>query len=470
MFHVLDRTLPQSARSSGLTATEPPAVFAIKTLLYPVLAVGSLLACLQFWGVPLYGPYFLLAVLTFLAAADFLDVAEIQRGAGIYFLVRWPLVVGFVWALLHLSALSERFEFRVLASWALVTPVVLWVGQTATRLAFRRTGVYTARPRKAVIVGLTESGMRLEKRLRESPLLRTQVIGYFDDRPGRRLPADNAVKVLGKPASLPEFVLRNGIGVVYITLPMTRDPRILQLLDALRDSTASVYFVPDLFVFDLIQARLDVIGGIPIVAVRESPFYGASSIGKRLSDILIAAAAVALSAPLLLFIAIGVRWTSPGRVIFKQRRYGLDGREIMVYKFRSMAVTEDGATEYTQVTRNDSRVTRFGAFLRKTSFDELPQLFNVLGGSLSIVGPRPHAIAVNEQYRKLIPGYMIRHKIKPGITGWAQINGYRGGDELESMQKRIEFDLEYLRNWSLALDLSIMVKTAAIVWRDQKAF
>jgi putative colanic acid biosynthesis UDP-glucose lipid carrier transferase len=228
--------------------------------------------------------------------------------------------------------------------------------------------------------------------------------------------------------------------------------------------------VPNLFVFELVQARFDVIGGMPVVAVCESPFFGASSIAKRLFDIIAAAFLVLLSAPLLLCIAAAVRLSSPGPILFKQRRYGLDGREILVCKFRSMSVTEDGRTHYEQVTRGDCRVTPFGAWLRRMSLDELPQLFNVLAGSLSMVGPRPHAIAVNEQYRKLIPGYMLRHKIKPGITGWAQINGYRGGDDLESMRKRVEFDIDYLRNWSLALDLSIIFRTAIIVWKDRSAY
>jgi putative colanic acid biosysnthesis UDP-glucose lipid carrier transferase len=169
-------------------------------------------------------------------------------------------------------------------------------------------------------------------------------------------------------------------------------------------------------------------------------------------------------------VAVGVKYSSPGPVIFRQRRYGLDGREIMVSKFRSMTVTEDGAAAYTQVTRNDARLTPFGAFIRRTSLDELPQLFNVLEGSMSLVGPRPHAIAVNEYYRGLIPSYMVRHKVKPGITGWAQVNGYRGGDDLPTMSKRIEFDLHYLKNWSLAFDLKILVRTCVLLLGDRDAF
>ena len=173
---------------------------------------------------------------------------------------------------------------------------------------------------------------------------------------------------------------------------------------------------------------------------------------------------------MLFLLALGVKLSSPGPVIFKQKRYGLDGKEILVYKFRSMTVTEDGVVQFTAVSRNVARVTRFGAFIRATSLDELPQLFNVLEGSMSLVGPRPHAVAVNEQYRRLISGYMVRHKVKPGITGWAQVNGFRGGDDLESMQRRVAADLEYLRNWSLGLDIAILFRTVALVWADRRAF
>jgi putative colanic acid biosynthesis UDP-glucose lipid carrier transferase len=191
---------------------------------------------------------------------------------------------------------------------------------------------------------------------------------------------------------------------------------------------------------------------------------------KRTSDIMISGMALLLLSPLLAAVAATVRLTSPGPALYKQKRYGLDGKEIIVYKFRSLSVVEDGEKSYTQVSRDDTRVTPFGKFIRKTSIDELPQLFNVLLGNMSIVGPRPHAVAVNETYRRQIPGYMVRHKVKPGITGWAQVNGYRGGDDLDSMTMRSSFDLEYLRHWSLGLDLIIVLKTAAMIWRDGHAY
>jgi len=202
----------------------------------------------------------------------------------------------------------------------------------------------------------------------------------------------------------------------------------------------------------------------------ETPFQGSRGLIKRLMDFSISAVVMILLAPLLLIIALMIKLSSPGPVIFKQRRYGLDGHIIDVYKFRTMKVLEDGA-QIQQVTRDDPRVTRIGRLLRRYSIDELPQLFNVLGGSMSLVGPRPHAVAHNELYRGLIKGYMVRHKVLPGITGLAQVNGCRGEtSRLEDMKARIEYDLEYLRKWTPSLDLKILFKTAIQVLRDRKAY
>jgi putative colanic acid biosynthesis UDP-glucose lipid carrier transferase len=244
----------------------------------------------------------------------------------------------------------------------------------------------------------------------------------------------------------------------------------MALLDSLKDTTASIYFVPDMFVTDLVQGHPTLIAGQPVISVCETPFRDGNGLIKRLSDVIISVGILALVLPVLLVIAIAVKRSSPGPVIFKQRRYGLDGEEILVYKFRTMTVTEDGKN-VVQAQKNDKRVTPLGALLRRTSLDELPQLINVLQGHMSIVGPRPHAVAHNELYRKLIKGYMVRHKVKPGITGWAQVNGFRGEtDTLEKMQGRINFDLDYLRNWSLRLDIYIIFKTIRLVLRDKQAY
>jgi putative colanic acid biosynthesis UDP-glucose lipid carrier transferase len=468
-------SLRSNYRSSGVSAADPTAVFVTKALLNPVVAVLTLVVCVAVRNEHLHGPYFLIAVLGFVGAAELLGVAQFSGSRDwrdalhrlIDLALRWGLFTAVLWALVVTSGFGDRIDNRILLAWGIATPIAAWTAQIVANHWMLRP----AQPmRKAVIVGLTPLGQRLEETLRGDRLLRTDVLGYFEDRPPERHAARPASRVLGKTAAVVEFVLRNDINVVYVTLPMTRDQRVLDLLEGLRDSTVSIYFVPDLFAFNLIQGRVDLINGIPLVAVRESPFYGVRSLAKRLTDILIAGSATLLLSPVLAGVALGVRITSPGPVIFRQKRYGLDGKSITVYKFRSMTVTEDGDRSYTQVTRGDARVTPFGEFIRRTSLDELPQLLNVLEGSMSIVGPRPHAVAVNEQYRRLIPGYMVRHKVKPGITGWAQVNGYRGGDDLPSMTKRIEFDLEYLRRWSLWLDVHILFRTALMVLNDKRAY
>jgi putative colanic acid biosynthesis UDP-glucose lipid carrier transferase len=310
----------------------------------------------------------------------------------------------------------------------------------------------------------------LAQKIWQTRLSRLEFCGFVDSRNGTRLNSEPCDNLLGKIEDLANIIREQRIQVIYLSLPMVSQPRILGILEELKDTTASIYFVPDMFVTDLIQGQTSTVCGMPVISVCESPFVGWDGLLKRGSDILFSVLILLMILPLLLVIAIAVKATSPGPIIFKQRRYGLDGEEILVYKFRSMAVTEDGST-VVQATQGDKRVTPLGAFLRKSSMDELPQFVNVLQGRMSIVGPRPHAVAHNELYRKLIKGYMVRHKVKPGITGWAQVNGFRGEtDTLDKMQGRIQYDLDYLRNWSLRLDVRIILRTAKLVAKDQRAY
>jgi putative colanic acid biosynthesis UDP-glucose lipid carrier transferase len=465
-------------RADDVSPSEPFPVFALKSLLYPVIPVLTLWLCLLLAEDQPRGPYLIVAVLAFLGVADLLDVVPTRMNASwvmalrslLDIVLRWSLLMLFVFVLLDLADMHRQFSASVLSAWAVITPFALWVGELLAQGYLQGAGSKATTTRRALIVGATSVGLQLEHNLRARPATGVHVVGYFDDRTHERLPDACRSQVLGSMQGVVEYVLQHRVDIVYITLPMSPQPRIVELLGALRDSTASIYFVPDLRVFELVQPRFDQVDGIPVIAVCESPFYGIRGVAKRISDIVISSAAIVALAPVLLAVAAAVRISSPGPAIYRQRRYGLDGRQIVVYKFRSLRVVEDGASSYTQVTRDDARLTKVGAFIRRTSLDELPQLFNVLAGDMSIVGPRPHAIAVNEQYRRQIPGYMVRHKVKPGITGWAQVNGYRGGDDLDQMTKRISYDLEYLRHWSLGLDIIIMFKTAAMVWKDGHAY
>jgi putative colanic acid biosynthesis UDP-glucose lipid carrier transferase len=323
--------------------------------------------------------------------------------------------------------------------------------------------------RRAVIAGVNVQGLELARRLEIDPYSRATVVGFFDDRSHPRVESDHKYPVYGTISTLAEFAKHNNVDLIYIALPMASQPRIRALLDDLNDTTASIYFVPDIFITNIIQGRMDSVSGLPVVAVCETPFTGLSGVVKRGSDIVLASLIVALMSVPMLIIALAVRATSSGPVVFKQRRYGVDGREILVYKFRTMYVCEDGSA-IAQAKLDDPRVTPVGRFLRRTSLDELPQFINVLQGRMSVVGPRPHAVAHNETYRRLIKGYMVRHKVKPGITGWAQVNGYRGETRsLGDMTARIEYDLEYLRNWSLKWDLSIIARTIWVILKPTNA-
>ena len=296
--------------------------------------------------------------------------------------------------------------------------------------------------------------------------------GFYDDRPAERttdLPEDVGQRA-GNIDDLVRAARDGQVDMIYITFPMRAEDRIRGVLQRLSDTTASVYVVPDFFVFELLHSRWSNIGGLPVVSVFENPLYGVDGLLKRVIDLVLTCTLLVLLAVPMAIVALLVKLSSPGPVFFRQRRYGLDGKEIFVWKFRSMRVCENGAA-VKQATRGDSRITPIGGFLRKSSLDELPQLFNVLVGNMSLVGPRPHASAHNEEYRQLIQGYMLRHKVKPGITGWAQVNGWRGEtDTLDKMQKRIEFDHEYIQKWSIWLDFVILLRTPLVVLSRQNAY
>jgi len=297
---------------------------------------------------------------------------------------------------------------------------------------------------------------------------RTEYCRFFDDK------ADvediNGIPLLGRCDDVYDYVCEHRIEHVYLALPMRAEKVMRKVFDEMQDTTASVFLIPDVFVFELMCSYQQDISGLPVFSLCESPLNGPFGVVKRAEDVVISILILLLIWPVMLMIGIGIRLTSKGPALFKQRRYGLNGMPIKVYKFRSMAVCEDSG-DVPQAKRGDVRITKFGAFLRRTSLDELPQFFNVLQGRMSIVGPRPHAVAHNEQYRKLIRGYMWRHKVKPGITGWAQINGWRGEtDTVEKMEKRVEYDLDYIRRWSIWFDLKIILLTVVKGFINKNAY
>lgn len=248
---------------------------------------------------------------------------------------------------------------------------------------------------------------------------------------------------------------------VWINLSVHDGAHVPKILHALRHSTANIRVVPDMLTYKLLNHGVTFILGVPMMDISSSSLIGTNRVIKVLEDYVLATVILILISPVMIGVALAVKLTSPGPILFKQKRHGWNGEEIVVYKFRSMKVHSEADNTVTQATKNDSRLTPIGSFLRRSSLDELPQFINVLQGRMSIVGPRPHAIQHNEHYKELIPRYMLRHKMKPGVTGWAQINGLRGEtDTVVKMKARVDYDLYYLENWSLWLDLSIIFKTA----------
>lgn len=446
-------------------------------LIDPCLVVGTLYILTLLTGQSFNGKYMVLAIITFFISSTVFgltDQRHLLRDAKLWefaraTLVNWIVIVACLLILGYLTGLAGIFSEHTLLLWFFATPLALLAGKIAAHritISLRKTGVV----RSVLIVGVNELGVKLAERITEHPDLLMRMSGFFDDRDLSRQPPGERIPILGTMAELPAYARKHNISTIFISQPISAQPRIRRLLDDLQDTTASIYFLPDIYVFDLIQARFDNVAGVPVVAICETPFTGVNSMIKRVSDIVLASIIQILLLPVMLGIAIAIKMTSPGPIIFKQRRYGLDGEEIIVYKFRSMNVAEDG-DKVAQATKDDKRVTKLGAFLRRSSLDELPQFFNVLQGRMSIVGPRPHAVAHNELYRKQIKGYMLRHKVRPGITGWAQVNGFRGEtDTLEKMEARISHDLEYLRRWSLALDLWIIVLTIKVALQRDNAY
>jgi putative colanic acid biosynthesis UDP-glucose lipid carrier transferase len=444
-----------------------------------IVAVGCLYMVIFAYGIP-PADYFHVMALIVALLTIFLPHPPRNGNAQIFsgpmplavgVIIRWAIILSILLAIGYVVKFTEEYSRRVVLTWAVVTPALLVVCTLALHETMRRLLCDPSNARRAVFAGYNEVSEALSRQLTRSTEFCMSVAGFFDDRSEDRLRLDGGdVRLLGKLTDLAAYVKANNVQVIFIALPMRHMQRVTHLLDDLRDTTASIYYVPDIFVFDLIQARTGAINGIPVIAMCETPFYGFRGIAKRLTDIAISGLVLLMALPLLIGIAFAVRMDSRGPVIFRQRRYGLNGEEIIVYKFRTMTVLEDG-DKVVQATKDDQRTTKVGRILRRYSLDELPQLINVLQGRMSLVGPRPHAVAHNEMYRKLIKGYMVRHKVLPGITGWAQVNGLRGETRtVDEMEARVRYDLEYLRNWSILLDLRILARTALSVLNDTRAF
>ena len=439
-----------------------------------LVIVAALWAATTMYGVAWsdrYGMAAVLAVLVFHVIGEGFRLYRPERhGSAVR--MATTLVATVLWAVFALLALAwmtkstGHYSRIAIGLWVAFVLLGLVGWRIARRLGSGRTRVRVA------IVGTGPHARQLARELNSFPSLGLALAGFFAERAagddgsaGDPLPAP----LLGDLDALVERSRANAFDRVFIALPLKDEDRIHRLVTAMSDTATPVYIVPDLFIHELAHARWLDLGPLQVISVFETPFGGINGWVKRLEDIVLSILILTVAAAPMAGIAAVLKLTSPGTVLFAQRRHGLDGRKAVIWKFRTMTVTEDG-DDCVQAVPADPRLTRIGAFLRRHSLDELPQFFNVLRGDMSIVGPRPHALAHNEQYRKLIPGYMLRHRVKPGITGWAQIHGLRGRtDTLERMEQRVRYDLWYIRHWSVWLDLWIIVRSVALMAGDENA-
>ena len=466
---------------AGMIRPYDSKVNAISRLIDSAIIVITFVALMAMFQLPWTEPaiwtlFFSVVFFSFFAESQ--DTYRSWRGVSIHqevSAVFWSWM-GSVMALSVLNYLLFDFDTSIYwfaLAWFVITPLELISWHVIIRLMLswlRRQGMNT---RRVAIIGQRAISRRLEQALKQMDWSGYRLEGYYDDRNEQRLSDESQQASSHLKGNIPTLINQcraAEIDTVFIALPMSAEHRIKDIARQLSDTTASVYVVPDLFTFNLLNSRWVDYQGTTAIAIYETPYAGLDSFIKRTEDIVLSLVILNIVAIPMVIIAVVIRFTSKGPVLFKQTRYGMNGEKIRVWKFRTMSVAEDG-TKVTQATLGDQRITPVGGFLRRNSLDELPQFFNALTGSMSVVGPRPHAVAHNEQYRALIQGYMLRHKVKPGITGLAQINGFRGEtDTLDKMEGRVSMDLRYIQTWSVLLDLKIVFHTVFNVFGQKNAY
>ncbi len=385
-------------------------------------------------------------------------------------LVAWFLTLAGLLLMGYAFKSTHELSRVTMGLYAIILPVFLLISRLAVWRFIRAIDERGYGVRSAIIIGTDDNARALAESIACSSSIGLRFKGFVeldDRRPAEALAQG---QVLGKVSDIAQLLAGDDVDIVYISVPMSDTDTLSKILKVLGDSTVSIFLVPDLYTAEIMQGTWITLGDVPTVCVIDGPTQGINPILKRIEDLVISTVSLTLLAIPMLFIAIAVRLTSPGPALYKQVRYGISGKPIVVWKFRTMSVMET-TEDFVQATKNDSRVTRLGGFLRRTSLDEVPQLFNVLMGDMSIVGPRPHPVALNEAYRDKIFGYMLRHKVKPGITGLAQVNGFRGEtDTHDKMEHRIRYDIEYINSWSMWLDLAIIIRTPLSLLRSENAY
>lgn len=370
----------------------------------------------------------------------------------------WLILLGLLIPIGFVTKTTELFSREVILLWGIVTPAAQMVFHAGFAFVASRAPIAASRRQPVLLVGGGSAISRVKDTLEADPAV--HLIGVVSDDPD----IAGALPRLADVDGLIDVLEAREPRRVYLAFPLEEAHRIKPIYRELLGRNMDVVWVPDMLDMFLLNHQLHHIGNMPAITLSETPLTGTNRLVKRAFDIVASLIALIALAPLMLIIAAIIKWTSPGPAIFRQERHGGDGEIFRMYKFRSMKPHEETGGTVTQASQDDDRITPIGRFIRRTSIDELPQLVNVLQGDMSLVGPRPHAVAHNEFYADKIDHYMVRHRIKPGMTGWAQVHGLRGGTEtLEKMEARVQYDLAYLNNWSLWLDLKILVRTVMVL-------
>lgn len=467
-------------RDMGLIRPYSGALVELGRGLDALLIVATLWVVTRWFGYPwdnLCSILSLLAALSFIVSGSLSDLyrswrSDPLRVEATRILLCWAVAAVTTGFIAYSVDLLSSFPREIAWRWFLTAPAVLIVSRLTVRLVLRVGRIQGHNYRKVAIAGSTRIAAQLAETIIGAPWMGLKLAGVYDDRnpKDQRVVQELGPHFKGNIDDLIRCAEAGEVDQIYVTLPLRAELRIRDIIDRLAELPVSVLYAPDFFMFNMLHARWEQVGNHHIVNVVSTPFLGVSGVTKRLEDIVLSTAILSLIAIPMAAIAVAIKLTSPGPVIFRQHRFGLNGKEFEIWKFRTMTVVEDGAA-YVQATRGDSRITRLGRFLRATSLDELPQFLNVLRGDMSIVGPRPHPVALDERHRRLIPRYIFRHKIRPGITGLAQVNGFRGEtDTLEKMERRVEKDIEYINHWSLGLDLKIILLTLLRGFTDRNAY
>jgi len=449
---------PQNA---GLLRPFSSEFSALNRLLDALIIWGNLNLWCQVFQIQELGTYQYAALLSIIFYFFIAEVRSLYRSSRLQsysdiaqkIFTTWVSVGLLLILLAVITKSSADFSRLTMGFWLISTPLLLGLEHLCIYLILRRLRSQGSNTRSYAILGDSASAEQLQLKMGSLTWTGLSSVGVYQN-------LDTLIK----------NVQEQSIDYVFLSYSGNQQEEIIQAINALADSTASVYLAPNVFLSDLLGSQWITLGNMPMITINDHPFYGTQWLLKKAEDIILGLIFFLLSLPLMIVIAIGVKLSSPGPVLFKQRRYGLNGETIQVLKFRTMTTQDDGEV-VVQAKKNDQRVTTLGKFLRRTSLDELPQFLNVLQGSMSIVGPRPHAISHNEHYRKLINGYMLRHKVKPGITGLAQVNGFRGEtDTLDKMKSRIDYDLYYINHWSIWLDLKIILMTIVNGFTGKSAY